>query len=84
MAGFKNEQRHIQLRGKVFHFISYEAHDAIPSKKVQAMPATWYLISANNRWPAIPHVADQDPMEVDDLLTEWLEEHVLAPKVNLA
>jgi hypothetical protein len=84
MGGFKNEQRHLQRRGKVFHFVSYEAHDAIPSKKVQAMPATWYLISANNRWPAIPHYPEQDSLEVDTLLAEWLEEHVFAAKANIA
>ena len=78
MAGFRHEQRHITHRGRVFNFVSYEAHDAIPSKKVPAMPATWYLISANNRWPAIPLQAEQAPAEVDAHLTEWLEQHVFA------
>ena len=78
MAGFRHEQRHITHRGRVFNFVSYEAHDAIPSKKVPAMPATWYLISANNRWPAIPLQEEQAPADIDALLTEWLERHVFA------
>lgn len=83
MGGFKNEQRHLQFRGRVFHFISYEAHDARPSQDVEAMPATWYLIGANHRWPAIAHDPDQDSLETDALLTAWLETHVFAaPKAS--
>ncbi len=78
MAGFRHEQRQVTLRGKVFNFVSYEAHDAMPSRKVPAMPATWYLVSANNRWPAIPLLPEQAPAEVDALLAAWLEQHVFA------
>jgi hypothetical protein len=78
MAQFRHEQRQITHRGRVFHFVSYEAHDAIPSRKVPAMPATWYLVSMNNRWPAIPLEDGQAPAELDAQLTAWLEQHVFA------
>ena len=78
MASFRHEQRHVTFKGKVFTFVSYEAHEAMPSRHVPAMPATWYLVSANNRWPAIPLQPDQAPTEVDLLLTRWLETCVFA------
>lgn len=76
MAGFKNEQRRLSHRGKSFHFVAYEAQDANAAKKLDAMPATWYLLSSGNRWPAIPLQLDLPEDELDARLTEWLETHV--------
>ncbi len=78
MGGFKHEQRRLTHRGKTFHFVSYEAQDADPTRKQLAMPATWYLQSSGNRWPAIPHQAQQGEADRDALLAEWLELHVFA------
>jgi len=81
MGGFKTEQRQLPHRGRSFHFVSYEAQNANPARKLGAVPATWYLLSSGNRWPAIPHQAGQPEAEVDALLIAWLEEHVFAPAV---
>ncbi len=78
MAGFSNEQRRLTHRGKVFHFVSYDAQDAVPSRDQPAMPPTWYLLSSGNRWPAIPIQPDQPEAELDARLTEWLEVRVFA------
>lgn len=77
--GFKNEQRRVDHRGRVFHFISYEAREANATKKVTALPDSWYLVSSGgNRWPAIPLVRDQAPEELDAQLAAWLEANVFA------
>jgi hypothetical protein len=78
MAGFKNEQRRLSYRGRDFHFVSYEAQQANPGKKLEAMPETWYLISSGNRWPAIPCIIAQPISELDAALVVWLEQVVFA------
>jgi hypothetical protein len=78
MAGFKNEQRRLDHRGRVFHFVSYEAQNGNPAKNQPAMPATWYLLSYGNRWPAIPLQEGHTEEELDGLLAEWLETNVFA------
>lgn len=79
MAKYKNEQRRLAHRGRRFHFISYDAQDADPKHKQLAMPATWYLESSGNRWPAIPHILEQPEAELEALLAVWLEAYVFAP-----
>ena len=76
MGGFKNEQRRLTHRGRTFHFVSYEAQPGNVAKNVPAMPATWYLLSYGNRWPAIPLQEGHGEAELDALLSEWLESHV--------
>lgn len=82
MAAFRNEQRRLSHRGRDFHFVSYEAHPANPARNQQAMPDTWYLIGANRRWPAIPHVRDQAEPELLAALVAWLEAVVFADQVS--
>ena len=79
MGGFKNEQRRLTHRGKVFHFVSYEAQDGNAAKNLPAMPATWYLLSAGHRWPAIPLQEGHPEAETDAALAEWLESQVFTP-----
>lgn len=78
MGKYKNEQRRLAHRGRRFHFISYDAEDADPKKKRLAMPATWYLESSGNRWPAIPQTPDQPEAELESQLARWLEAHVFS------
>lgn len=79
MGKYKNEQRRLAHRGRQFHFISYEAQEADARKKLPAMPATWYLESSGNRWPAIPHIIEQSEPELEAQLAVWLEAFVFAP-----
>jgi len=78
MSGFKNEQRMLDHRGRSFHFVSYEAHGGNAAKNQPAMPATWYLLSYGNRWPAIPLEEGTSEDELDARLADWLETNVFA------
>ena len=79
MGKYQHEQRRLEHRGRRFHFISYDAQDADLKQKTVAMPATWYLASSGNRWPAIPQTVEQSKAELEALLTVWLEDFVFAP-----
>ena len=78
MPSYKTDQQHLLHRGRAFHFVSYEARHADPRTGAGAMPATWFLMSAGKRWPALPQVSDQDPKALITELTRWLDIHVFA------
>jgi hypothetical protein len=78
MAAFRNEHRRFTYRGRPFHFVSYEAQSANPRKNQPAMPATWYLLSSGNRWPAIPLEVGRTDEELDAQLSKWLDTEVFA------
>ena len=40
------------------------------------MPASWFLMRAGKRWPAIEQTAGQDPADVLAALTDWLDQNV--------
>jgi hypothetical protein len=72
----KTEQRHVTVRGRAFHFVSYEAAPGNPARDKPAIEAAWFLMSAGKRWFAVPHDPSQDPHELDHHLTQWLEQHI--------
>lgn len=76
MSKIKTEQRRVTLRGRSFHFVSYEAEPANPARDKPGVIAAWFLMSAGKRWFALPHALGQDPLELDQQLTRWLEESV--------
>ena len=78
MAAFRNEHRRFEHRGRPFHFVSYEAQAANPRKNLPAMPATWYLLSAGNRWPAIPLEIGRTDEELDAQLSQWRDSEVFS------
>lgn len=78
MSKVKTEQRHVTLRGRAFHFVSYEAAPGNPAREKPAIEAAWFLMSAGKRWFAVPHDPAQDPLELDHRLTQWLEQNVFA------
>ena len=84
MGAFRNEQRRLTHRGRDFHFISYEAQAANPARKQQEMPDTWYLVSSNNRWPAIPLIEGQPEPELIAALALWLDTSVFADPLRPA
>ena len=73
MATFRHEQHRVTHRGRAFHFVSYEATEANPARKVEERPDTWFLVSSGNRWPAIPLVPGQAVAELEAHLVAWLE-----------
>lgn len=79
MRKFKIEQHRIVVRGREFHFVSYEGQDANPKKNLPAKPPTWYLMSAGRRWEVMRHTPDQDRGQLERLFVEWIEDNVFAP-----
>jgi len=78
MSSFKPEQRRVTLRGREFHFVSYEGQQANPARHQVAMDPMWFLMNAGKRWPVIPHQPGLEPGELDRQLAQWLEQHVFA------
>lgn len=76
MSKVKTEQRRVTCRGRSFHFVSYEAEPGNPAKSKPAIMAAWFLMSAGKRWFVLPHDPSQDPLELDQQLTQWLEQSV--------
>ena len=78
MSKDKTEQRHLTHRGRMFHFVSYGPQPGNAARLIPDTAAAWFLMSAGKRWMALPHQLDQDPLELDHLLLQWLDEHVFA------
>jgi len=78
MSSFKVEQRRVNVRGRGFHFVSYEGTPANTTKQIAATAPMWFMMSAGKRWAVMPHRVGQDPDELDRLFTEWVEAHVFA------
>jgi hypothetical protein len=78
MPSLSHEQRRLDHRGRSFLFVSYDSEDR-PKRSVEPPRGpTWYLVSANHRWPAVPYRSGQNIEEVDALCIAWLEEVVFA------
>lgn len=75
---FVVEHRHITHRGRRFHFVTYDGQAAVAARNIPATDPAWFLVSAGYRWEAVPHRQGQDPVELDRLLTEWLETSAFA------
>jgi len=73
MSLYKPQQRHVTVRDREFHFVSYEAHPADPRRDAEAEPEMWYLMRAGRRWAVMPRDPDQAPEKTDDLLRAWAE-----------
>lgn len=76
MGSHKTDQRRITYRGKAFHFVSYEGHLANPTRGLEAMPPTWFLMRAGKRWEVMPVQPAQEEAELDLQLQHWLEANV--------
>ena len=78
MPSNKNEQRRIILRGRQFHFVSYEATPANAKRGDAAVPPMWYLMNEGHRLPVMPHLPGQDPITLERALSRWVEQHVFS------
>jgi hypothetical protein len=81
MSLYKPQQRHITVRNRELHFVSYEAHPADPRHAAEAEPEMWYLMRAGRRWAVMPRNPDQVAEETDDLLRVWAEENAFGDEV---
>lgn len=75
MSLYKPQQRHVTVRDRELHFVSYEAHPADPRHDADAEPEMWYLMRAGRRWAVMPRNPDQPPEETDALLRAWADEN---------
>jgi len=73
MPLYKPQQRHITVRDRKFHFVSYEAHAADPRRDTEAEPEMWYLMRAGRRWAVMPRNPDLAAEETDEKLRAWAE-----------
>lgn len=80
MSSHKVEQRRLSHRGREFHFVSYDAQLANERRGVEAVPPMWHLMIEGKRRPVLPHEPGQDPVELDEALIRWLDEHVFGMK----
>jgi len=78
MGGYKVEQRRVTVRGRGFHFVSYEGTPANAHKQLAATVPMWFMMSAGKRWAVMPQQVGQDPLELDRLFTAWVEAHVFS------
>jgi hypothetical protein len=78
VSGYKVEQRRVVLRGREFHFVSYEPHPANERRGEPAVPAMWCLMNEGHRREVMPHVVGQDPVAVERALRRWVETNIFA------
>ena len=79
MSAFKSQQRFITIRGRDFHFVSYEGRPANVRRGEEAAPAMWYLMVEGHRCPALLWEQSQSLDEVDRDLAKWAADHAFGP-----
>ena len=79
MSSHKPQQRHLTIRGRDFHFVSYQGSAGNPQRAQLPFPAMWYLMVEGRRCPVFPYEATRSLAEVDAALTEWAEDNAMGP-----
>lgn len=83
MTAFKSEQRHLTIRGRHLHFISYEGRPADHQHAQLAYPPMWYLIIEGRRCPVLPCDLSQSAAELSAALRDWAEDNAIGPVEGL-
>jgi len=73
MSLYKPQQRHLTVRNRELHFVSYEALPADVKHHSDAQPEMWYLMRAGRRWAVMARDPGQAVEETDAILREWAE-----------
>jgi hypothetical protein len=79
MAAFKPQQRHLTIRGRTFHFVSYEGTPANIRRGEPLQPAMWYLMVEGRRFPAFACDPAQPLPELDRALELWATTNAMGP-----
>jgi hypothetical protein len=79
VAGFKPQQHHLSIRGRDFHFVSYEGRPADLRRNLLAQPAMWYLMCEGRRWPAVLCEHAQSLEAIDTALRVWTKANAIGP-----
>jgi hypothetical protein len=77
LSTFKPQQRRLTIKGRAFHFVSYEGRAANERRGEKAEPSMWYLMLEGRRCPTVPCQPDQPETEIDQALLRWVEEQGL-------
>jgi len=77
LSTFKPQQRHLTIKGRAFHFVSYEGKAANERRGEKAEPSMWYLMLEGRRCPTVPCQPDQPETEIDQALLRWVDEQGL-------
>jgi hypothetical protein len=77
MTAFKPQQRHLTIRGRTFHFVSYEAQPANVARGQPGAPSMWYLMLEGRRCPALAYDPKQSLTDLDEALQAWAEGNAL-------
>jgi hypothetical protein len=72
MSSYKNAQHYLKLRGRDFHFVSYDGQPANIKKGEVEVGPMWYLMGPGKRWPVMPQVEGQSDEEIAKGLKNWL------------
>lgn len=83
MSTPKPQQRHLTIRGRPFHFVSYQGSPGNPRRAQLPYPAMWYLMVEGRRCPVLRCDAALSLAELDAALSAWVEDNALGP-VELA
>ena len=70
------EQLRLIHRGREFHFVSYEGARAKSKRTEPDTEPSWWLMSSGTRWEVMPFDPASDEAEIEEALTDWLDEHV--------
>jgi hypothetical protein len=81
MSAFKSKQRHLEIQGRVFHFVSYEGRPADARRNQAGEPDMWYLMVEGRRCPVVVCDSAQTDVEIDQLLLQWALENAVRPAV---
>lgn len=79
MSAFKAQQRHLTIRGRDFHFVSYEGSRGNVQRARLPYPAMWYLMVEGRRCPAFPCDPSLSLPELDAALGAWAQDNALGP-----
>jgi hypothetical protein len=72
VSSHKPEQRHLFVRGRDFHFVTYDGQPANERRGEAAVPPMWFLMGPAKRWPVMPHVVGQSDEDVEKAMMSWL------------
>ena len=79
MSPPKPQQRHLTIRGRPLHFVSYEGSRGNPQRAQLPYPAMWDLMVEGRRCPVFPCDASLTPADLDAALVAWADDNAQGP-----
>jgi hypothetical protein len=79
MSPPKPQQRRLTIRGRVYHFVSYQGSRGNPQRAQLPYPAMWYLMVEGRRCPVLPCAPELCGNSLDAALSAWVDDNALGP-----